>query len=77
MVDDPSIPMLRLERLMQRKLTAEGDFSKALTRQIALSQTFFRMKMGRKNMESVSWEWALKSAYRGENLLGSALYHDL
>ena len=36
MVDDPSIPMLRLERLMQRNLTAEGDFSRALTRQIAL-----------------------------------------
>jgi hypothetical protein len=76
-VDDTSIPMLRLERLMQRKLAAEGDFSKVLTRQVALFQTFFRMKMGRKDMESVSWEWALKSAYRGENLLNSALYDDL
>jgi len=76
-VDDPSIPMLRLERLMQRKLAAEGDFSKALTRQVALFQTFFRMRMGRKNMESVSWEWALKSAYRGEDLLSPTLYDDL
>lgn len=77
-VDGPYIPMFRYERLFQRKLNRDGDYSTALIRQIALFQTYFRMKSGvpqKMWFEKLGWRRSLESAYRGEDLFGDTIYN--
>jgi ribosomal protein L32 len=79
-VDGPYIPMIRYERLIQRDLISENDFSAALIRQIALFQTYFRLKTSIERKywsEKLGWKQSLNCAYRGEKLFGKIIYENL
>jgi hypothetical protein len=76
-VDGPFVPMFRYERLKQRKLANENRFDTALTRQMALFQTFLRMRLGYSRPEKAPFDQCVKEASDSDLLENDYLYDDI
>lgn len=73
-VDGAFIPMLRHELRVTSNLLQQAEYEFAVLRLHALLETLFRTKA---DLGEVKWEFSLKSAYRGEDLIDSRTYTKL